>query len=87
MAERVEAPHYVAPKENIQSPNIVNGDILTSVAQDENFESFRNMSELREKAPEFYHELLKFTGMKICDDMKKHQKRMREIMRKNRENG
>lgn len=51
---------------------------------DGKFESVSSMADLKEKAPEVYRAMIQGIGMNICNEMRKHQRRLKEIMRKAR---
>jgi hypothetical protein len=41
-----------------------------------------SLEDLKKKAPEVYNQTLKSIGMKICNDMKRHQDHLKETMRR-----
>ncbi len=47
--------------------------------------SFNSMKDLKEKAPEFYDKMMEGIAMTIIKDMRRHQERLKKLMRKARE--
>lgn len=61
----------------------VPGTGLTA-AQIDSSSSVSSMADLKEKSPEVYNAMMQGVAMKICNEMKSHQDRIKKIMRENR---
>ncbi len=48
--------------------------------------SINSMEDLKNKAPEVYQKMLESIAMKICNEMKHHQERIKEILQEARKN-
>lgn len=59
---------------------------ITGPAEDGKFDSVSTMGDLKEKAPEVYRMMMNGIAMNICHDMREHQRRFRDILRKARDN-
>lgn len=45
-----------------------------------------SLEDLKKKAPEVYNQTLKSIGMKVCNDMKRHQDQLKETIRRGYQN-
>ncbi|QLH36656.1 MAG: hypothetical protein HWD61_11390 [Parachlamydiaceae bacterium] len=63
-----------------QSPQV------SGQADEGKMDSVSTMGDLKEKAPEVYRAMLQGIAMNVCDEMRRHQRRLKEIMRKARSN-
>lgn len=59
---------------------------ITGVAEDGKFDSISTLADLKEKAPDLFRAMMQGIAMNICNDMQKHQKRFRDILKKARQN-
>jgi hypothetical protein len=41
----------------------------------------RTLADLKSKAPEIWQKMLESLGMKICNEMRQHQERLKKLMR------
>jgi hypothetical protein len=57
---------------------------ISGSVEDGDFESIGSMAEFKEKAPEVHQLMMQGIGMNICREMQKHQKHLKEIMKKAR---
>jgi hypothetical protein len=86
---------FIAPIENENSPSpTASAEAVTkdSTAQaaavqsnSQGNKSFSNMGQLKEISPELWKAMMEGIAMKICGEMQDHQKRLKEMMQKARE--
>ncbi len=86
MVEKVETPHLIPLVEKVPTDAGIGNEAIAGMAEEGNFESVSSMADFKEKAPDVYRAMMMGIGMKITDEMRKHQRRFREILRKNRDN-
>lgn len=84
--DNFEAISTISTTEVVGTKSVNNSPTITEVAGDGKFDSVSNLNDLKEKAPDVYHAMMQGIGMKICNEMQKHQKRFRDILKKARDN-
>lgn len=85
MVEKAEAVAPVIP-EATHKIGQASQPIGSPPGANEKFSSVSNMNELKERAPDLYKAMMQGLAMNICNEMQKHQKRFKEILRKARQN-
>ena len=45
----------------------------------------RNIADLKSKAPDLWNKMLESLGMKICNEMRHHQERLKKLQREGRQ--
>lgn len=83
--EKAPTIEFIPDTGKIQRENIQNQPNISGSVDEEKFDSISSMADLKEKAPEMYQAMMQNIGLKICRDTQRHQKRFKQILRKNRE--
>lgn len=85
-AEKAEAIVPVSTREVADAGDARRTPTATGSAEDGAFDTVSTMADLKERAPEVYRVMMQGIGMNICSEMRKHQRRFKEIMKKARDN-
>lgn len=67
----------------IDSPQEGNEEVV-STKEVTSFTTISSLGDLREKAPEVYHQMTIGIAMNICHEMREHAGRLKEMMRESR---
>ncbi len=76
---------FVPLNEKIENQT-VNLSTPTGEVEEGRFDSVSSMADLKEKSPKVYNAMMQGIAINICREMQDHQRRLKKITRKAREN-